>query len=409
MISTQKDKDRVILVGVQTPDVSDFKFDNLMEEMTRLTDTAGGDLVASLSQKLKHTDNRTMVGSGKLAELKALVEKKEASLLIFLNALSPSVNQRIEEEVGLRVIDRVQLILDIFAMRALSQAGQLQVELAQYNYLLPRMMGQGKSLSRLGGGIGSRGPGETKLETDRRHIRRRINKIEKELTELGHHRERTRDRRRSGREFNIGFVGYTNAGKSTLLQALTESRTYVQDQLFATLDPLTRRMTIKGHDRFTLTDTVGFIEELPTELIHAFKSTLEEIKDVDLLIHVVDAAHPGRLMHEETVQNLLKDLKMDTIPTLVVYNKKDRLQETFVPTLQPHCLMSAYSPRDLAKLKQRIWQACIELAEEFTVEILPEESDLLSLYYRNTLVESLVFDEDKQIYRIHGYRNTSEK
>lgn len=410
MIETEVSPDRVILVGVQTDELGEDKFNYLMEEMVRLTETAGGEIVGEVTQKLPRPNNKTVIGKGKLEALAAQVELEEANLVIFLNSMSPNVNRTIEEELGVRVIDRVQLILDIFAMRAKSSAGKLQVELAQYEYLLPRITGQGTSLSRLGGGIGTRGPGETKLETDRRHIRSRIGRIKKELKQLKAHRERTRERRQSGRDFNIGFVGYTNAGKSTLLEGLTDSKTYVQDQLFATLDPLTRKMTIRGHNTFTLTDTVGFIEELPTELIYAFKSTLEEIRDVDLLVHVVDASHPARDMHEDTVMNLLRELKMDKIPMLVVYNKKDRLnKDLFTPTLHPSILISAYSNSDLHRLKELIWQSCIELAESYTVSVQPEESDLLALYHQKTLVESLEFDEVKECYIVKGYRRTNHK
>lgn len=314
------------------------------------------------------------------------------------------MNQNIENTLNCRVIDRVQLILDIFAQRARSKAGKLQVELAQYEYLLPRIVGQGTSLSRLGGGIGTRGPGETQLETDRRVIRNRINNIKKELQELEDHRERTRIRRQSGREYNIGLTGYTNAGKSTILNRLTDSESYVQDKLFATLDPLTRKLTINGHDAFTITDTVGFIDDLPTELIYAFKSTLEEIRYVDVLIHVIDASHPARLMHEETVMQLLKELDMDNIPILIVYNKIDKVEGHFEPTLTPNVTISALSNQGIEELKQAIWDICIGNSEYFQVEIQPDEAELLALYRQKTLIESIEFNEEYQFYVLSGYR-----
>lgn len=405
MIEVESSPERVMLVGVQTQKYSDEHFASLMKELSSLTETAGGNPVKMMTQKLTRLDNRTAVGSGKLEEIKAQIEIEEIDLVIFFNGLTPSMNRHIEEGLEVRVIDRVQLILDIFALRANSREGKLQVELAQYEFLLPRMHGQGKYLSRLGGGIGTRGPGETKLETDRRHIRSLINSIKKELENLEDHRERTRIRRQSGREFNLGLVGYTNAGKSTILSKLTETETYIQDQLFATLDPLTRKLTINGQTAFTLTDTVGFIEELPTQLVQAFKSTLEEMRYVDLLVHVVDASSPSKDRHEQTVLSLLKDLEMEHIPVLTIYNKADKIEDgSFEPTLFPNILVSAYDDDDLDRLRQKIWELSLENSEKFTVEIQPEESELLALYRQKTLIESIDFNEEHQFYILTGYR-----
>lgn len=405
MIEVESSPERVMLVGVQTQKYSDEHFASLMKELSSLTETAGGEPIKMMTQKLTRLDNRTAVGSGKLEEIKVQIEIEEIDLVIFFNGLTPSMNRHIEEGLEVRVIDRVQLILDIFALRANSREGKLQVELAQYEFLLPRMHGQGKYLSRLGGGIGTRGPGETKLETDRRHIRSLINSIKKELENLEDHRERTRIRRQSGREFNLGLVGYTNAGKSTILSKLTETETYIQDQLFATLDPLTRKLTINGQTAFTLTDTVGFIEELPTQLVQAFKSTLEEMRYVDLLVHVVDASSPSKDRHEQTVLSILKDLEMEHIPVLTIYNKADKIEDgSFEPTLFPNILVSAYNDEDLDRLKQKIWELSLENSEKFTVEIQPEESELLALYRQKTLIESIDFNEEHQFYILTGYR-----
>lgn len=405
MIEVESSPERVMLVGVQTQKYSDEHFASLMKELSSLTETAGGEPVKIMTQKLTRLDSRTAVGSGKLEEIKAQIEVEEIDLVIFFNELTPSMNRHIEEGFEVRVIDRVQLILDIFALRANSREGKLQVELAQYDFLLPRMHGQGKYLSRLGGGIGTRGPGETKLETDRRHIRSLINSIKKELENLEEHRERTRIRRQSGREFNLGLVGYTNAGKSTILSKLTETETYIQDQLFATLDPLTRKLTINGQTAFTLTDTVGFIEELPTELVQAFKSTLEEMRYVDLLVHVVDASSPSKDRHEQTVLSILKDLEMEHIPVLTIYNKADKIEDgSFEATLFPNILVSAYNEADLERLKQKIWEISLDNSEKFTVEIQPEESELLALYRQKTLIESIDFNEEHQFYILTGYR-----
>ena len=409
MIEIESRPERVLLIGVQTENETDDKFATLMTELASLTETAGGTPVKVVTQKLSRQDGRTSVGSGKLEEICQIVEMEAIELIVSLNPLSPSVNRHIEEATEVRVIDRIQLILDIFALRAKSHEGKLQVELAQYEYLLPRIYGQGKHLSRLGGGIGTRGPGETKLESDRRHIRNLMQTIKKELAQLAEHRERTRLRRQSGKEFNIGLVGYTNAGKSTLLTKLTLSDTYVKDQLFATLDPLTRQMNIHGHDAFTLTDTVGFIEDLPTALIHAFKSTLEEMRYVDLLLHVVDASNPAHQMHEQTVLKLLNELDMAYIPMLTVYNKSDCVEGSVEPTLFPNIVISAQDASDIERLKDKIWTVVLEHAESFTVEIQPEESDLLALYRQKTLVESVDFDEDKQHYILKGHRRKLEE
>ncbi|MDO4432268.1 MAG: GTPase HflX [Aerococcaceae bacterium] len=404
MIETEQQAERVLLMGVQTEHYSDDKFATLMTEMVELTYTAGGVPIRTITQKLKRLDSKTAVGSGKLLEIAEVVDQENITLVISMNALSPSVNRHIEEAVGVRVIDRIQLILDIFALRAKSKEGKLQVELAQYDYLLPRIQGQGKHLSRLGAGIGTRGPGETKLESDRRHIRTLMQTIKKELAHLGEHRERTRLRRQTGKEFNIGLVGYTNAGKSTLLTRLTLSDTYVKDQLFATLDPLTRQLSIHGHDAFTLTDTVGFIEELPTQLIHAFKSTLEEMRYMDLLLHVVDSANPARAMHEQTVVTLLKELNMENIPVLTVYNKADLVAGLIEPTLFPNCVISAQNDVDIERLKDAIWQEILKQTHAYHETILPHEAQKLAHYRQQTLVESITFDEEKQVYYVKGYQ-----
>ncbi|MHA3225810.1 GTPase HflX [Globicatella sulfidifaciens] len=409
MIEIEQRPEKVLIFGVQTENYSDEKFQVLMKEMKSLTETAGGIPTVEMTQKLPRLNSRSAVGSGKLSEIKDAVNKEEIDLVISMNALTPSTNRYIEDQLGVRVIDRIQLILDIFAMRAKSREGKLQVELAQYDYLLPRLQGRRDYLSRLGGGIGTRGPGETKLETDRRHIRTMMSQIKKELAKLSDHRELTRSRRRSGSEFNIGLVGYTNAGKSTILRELTESDTYVEDQLFATLDPITRKLTINGHEGFTLTDTVGFIEELPTTLIQAFKSTLEEMRYVDLLLHVVDASSADRMMHEQTVYNLIKDLEMDHLPILTVYNKKDKIEGNFEPTLFPYVTISALEKDGVEALKQKIWAEIVRASEKFEVEVDPQEADLLALYRQKTLIESLEFDEENQVYILKGFRRSDKE
>ncbi|EHR37732.1 GTPase HflX [Facklamia languida] len=404
MIEVDAGVERVMIVGVQTDRYEEDQFEEMMQEMVDLAQTAQGKVVCQVRQKLPHLDHRYAVGPGKLEEIKLALDHHRIDLVIFFNPLSPSMNRSIETVLQVRVIDRVQLILDIFALRAKSMEGQLQVSLAQYEYLLPRITGQGKMLSRLGGGIGTRGPGETQLESDRRHIRSQITHIKRSLDDVANHRERTRSKRQRSREFNIGLVGYTNAGKSTIMHQLTGTDTYVQDQLFATLDPLTRQFSINGHPVFTLTDTVGFIEELPTELIEAFKSTLEEIRYLDLLLHVVDASNPAHTMHEETVLRILRDLEVDHLPILTVYNKSDCLNQPFNPTISPNVLISAKNDQDMERLKEAIWRMCLEEAEEYSVRIRPEDADRIAIYQQRTLVTSLEFNEEENYYQVSGFR-----
>ncbi|KAF1303976.1 GTPase HflX [Enterococcus sp. JM9B] len=395
-------EERVILVGVETEETWK-NFDESMTELKSLTKTAHGEVVFSLIQKRPQVDRQTVIGKGKLQELKNLVDAHEADLIIFNHELTPRQSQLIGEEIGLPVIDRVQLILDIFALRARSKEGKLQVELAQLDYLLPRLVGQGKSLSRLGGGIGTRGPGETKLETDRRHIRNKITVIKRELKQVEAHRERTRQKRKAGQTIQIGLLGYTNAGKSTILNVLTQAETYEQDQLFATLDPLTKKWRLPEGLEVTLTDTVGFIQDLPTQLIDAFHSTLEESQSMDLLLHVVDASAEDRLQQEQTVIKLLKELNLEQLPLLTVYNKADQLSEDFVPTLFPNVLISAKSSRGKTDLTDAVKLQLMEILTPYTVALGQEEGNLLSRTKRETLVLKEDFDEKMQKYVVKGF------
>lgn len=404
MYDTNIQVDRVLIVAVETPDIDSELLNTILEEMESLVTTAGGQVCGCIRQKLRQVDKRSLVGEGKLLEIEDYIVANDVNLLVTYNPLTPNMHQYLTNRFDIRLIDRVQLILDIFAMRARSREGKLQVELAQYKYLLPRMVGRGKSMSRLGGGIGSRGPGETQLETDRRHIRRLMRSIEKDLKEVEDNRDRTRHRRLEGSEFNVGLVGYTNAGKSTLLSQLTGQETYVENLLFATLDPLTRKLSIRGQDAFTLTDTVGFIEALPQQLIQTFKSTLEEIRQVDMLLHVVDVSDPAHLMHEEAVMSLLKDLEMDEIPILTLYNKKDQLKNThFSPTLFPHLIISAHDETDIERVKEGIWQEAVRQGQELEVRIPADQADDLYHLKKVDLVESIDFDEDRDYYVVHGY------
>ena len=401
---THKAMDRVLIVAVQTPEMADKNMSVLLNEMKDLVKAAGGEVLASVQQNLPHVDGRTLVGSGKLEEIQAQIEVEDIDLVVTYNQLSPRVNQNLSQNLGVNVIDRIQLILDIFALRARSREGKLQVELAQYNYLLPRIIGQGQAMSRLGAGIGTRGPGETKLETDRRHIRQRMLTIKRELAKVESKRQQTRQRRRQGKEFNLGLVGYTNAGKSTLLSQLTETETFIKDQVFATLDPLTRKLSLRGNDRFTITDTVGFIEDLPQELVQSFKSTLEEIRDVDLLLHVVDGSDPARVYHEQTVVDLLRELDMLDIPTLTVYNKKDQMPSDFQATLFPNVILSALDLSDIKALKEEIWRQSMKLAQAFETYIDADQAQQIYALKQEAFVESVDFDSDRNQYKVKGYR-----
>jgi GTP-binding protein HflX len=395
--------EKVILVGCNTTD-DELRFEYSMTELESLTETAKGKVVGVLTQKRERVHPSTYIGKGKAAELSALEKELEADLIIFNEELSPSQVRNLAQDIKARIIDRTQLILDIFAQRAKSKEGKLQVELAQLQYLLPRLGGQGTQLSRLGAGIGTRGPGETQLETDRRHIRRRIDDIKTQLSVIVHHRDRYRERRKKNKVFQIALVGYTNAGKSTLFNRLTEADSLEENQLFATLDPLTRKMILPSGYGTLLTDTVGFIQDLPTTLIAAFRSTLEEVKEADLLLHVVDMSNPDYFQHEQTVQKLLEDLDTHHIPQLTVYNKKDLKHPDFVPTAKTETvLISAFEKEDLLHLKQKIEQLVLTVMSYYHVEVPSTEGKLLSQLKNDTILRELSFDEDGQVYVCKGY------
>ncbi|HCU82882.1 MAG TPA: GTPase HflX [Enterococcus sp.] len=402
-------KEKVIIVGVETEQNQRY-FTESMAELSKLTNTASGEVVFTLTQKRPQVDRQTIIGKGKLQELIQQADAHEADLIIFNHEMTPRQSQLVSEAVGIPIIDRVQLILDIFAMRARSKEGKLQVELAQLEYLLPRLAGQGKSLSRLGGGIGTRGPGETKLETDRRHIRNKILGVKRELKAVEAHRARNRQKRQSSEIFQIGLIGYTNAGKSTILNLLTQADTYSKDQLFATLDPLTKKWRFAEGFEITVTDTVGFIQDLPTQLIDAFHSTLEESQSMDLLLHVVDASSPDRILQEQTVLQLMAELKMEEMPVLTVYNKADQIEPAlFTPSLFPNVLISAQSTDGKEKLVQAIKQQLLELMVPYTLFVPSQDGQTLSALRRQTLVLKEHFVEEKNGYEVKGFAKTTSK
>lgn len=396
-------KERVILIGVETAENYQI-FDESMEELGNLVETAGGEVISVLTQKLLRIDRKTIVGKGKMEELQELVDNEQADLVIFNHELTPGQIHTISLLIAVPIIDRVQLIMDIFALRARSKEGKLQVELAQLNYLLPRLGGQGKQLSRLGGGIGTRGPGETKLETDRRHVRDKITKVKQDIKKITAHRERNRKNRQQTELFQIGLIGYTNAGKSTILNLLTNANTYAENQLFATLDPLTKKWQLPQGLVVTLTDTVGFIQELPTQLIEAFQSTLEESNEMDLLLHVVNASSENRLEQEKTVNHLLHELHLDKLPILTIYNKMDQVnQQTFQPIHFPNVQLSAIQVNSKAILTEAIVGQIKKELSPYCYRIPAEQGKLLNKLKQQTLVVSEEYNEIENCYYLNGF------
>ncbi|MEH2223975.1 GTPase HflX [Nostoc sp.] len=357
------DHDRVLIVGLMTSEVTPLQFQDTLVELARLVDTAGGDVLQTIQQKRSRVHPQTVVGEGKVQEIALTAQTLGVNLVVFDRDLSPSQVRNLEMQIGIRVVDRTEVILDIFAQRAQSRAGKLQVELAQLEYMQPRLAGRGRTMSRLGGGIGTRGPGETKLETERRAIGQRISRLQKEVTQLQAHRSRLRQRRQHREVPSVALVGYTNAGKSTLLNALTNAEVYTADQLFATLDPTTRRLVIpygetNEHQEILITDTVGFIHELPASLMDAFRATLEEVTEADALLHLVDLSHPAWLRHIRSVREILAQMPITPGPALVIFNKIDQANsETLALAREEFPLavfISASQRLGLETLRQRL-------------------------------------------------------
>ena len=356
--STADDEERAILAGVERTSHTLWSIEESMAELERLADTAGAVIVGHFTQRKEKPDAALFLGKGKVSEIAMEIQNTDATLLILDDELTPSQQHNLEQILGIKVIDRTALILDIFAQRARSREGKLQVELAQLKYNLPRLGGQGLVLSRLGGGIGTRGPGETKLEVDRRRIYTKIHDIERQIEGLRKNRGLHRTRRKESRIPLVALVGYTNAGKSTLLNKLTDSEVFAEDKLFATLDPTTRHLILPEKQEILLTDTVGFIQKLPHTLVTAFWATLEEVQEADLLLHVVDCSNENYEQQIEAVIEVLKELKAEDKPTLFVFNKADRiasphLREQMMHDREAICI-SAATGENLDELQQRI-------------------------------------------------------
>jgi GTP-binding protein HflX len=317
-------REKIVVVGLTTPPDDDEDTEHSLDELALLVDTAGADAVARVKQRRGAPEPATYIGTGKAEELRQLAEKVDADTVVFDDELTPAQQFNLEKILGRTALDRTAVILDIFAQNAHSQEGKAQVELAQLRYRLPRLRGKGSSLSQQAGGIGTRGPGETQLEVDRRRILRRIHKLEADLRQIARHRDNQRKARRRSRLANVAIVGYTNAGKSTLLNRLTESGVLVEDRLFATLDPTTRRLSLPGGEPVLLTDTVGFVRKLPHQLVEAFASTLDVVATADLLLHVVDASSVDPEQQITAVHDVLDEIGADEVTELLVFNKADR-------------------------------------------------------------------------------------
>ena len=374
MFENEEKPQRAILAAA---DCGEWDAEVSIDELEELARSAGAEVVAKVIQQRAEYDRATVIGRGKLEEIKQLAEAEEVDILIFDCELTAANIRNLEEATGLGVIDRTMLILDIFAARAQSRAGRLQVELAQYKYRLPRLEGMGKNLSRLGGGIGTRGPGESKLESDRRHIRRRIETLERKLEELSANRELIRSRRKKDGIVTAAIVGYTNAGKSTLLNRLTNAGVLSEDKLFATLDPTARALELPDGRSIMLVDTVGFVRRLPHHLVEAFKSTLEETVQADLLLNVCDISSGEADSQTEVTRTLLESLGADKIPMLNVLNKCDLL-EGARPICTSDCVMvSAKTGEGVDEMLEKISKMLAPTQIRMTVLIPYSEGGLL--------------------------------
>ena len=389
-------QERAVLVGL---DADCFRADQTatdetIEELEALLETAGGFCTGKILQHRHAPDPHSFIGEGKALEVKLLAEATEASMIIFDNELSPGNIRALEDITGVTVLDRSALILDIFAQRAKTKEGRLQVELAQYQYLLPRLSGMGKSLSRQGGGIGTRGPGETKLESDRRHIRERISRLQHELEQVRQVRSVQRERRMKNSVPVVAIVGYTNAGKSTLLNKLTGAGIPANNRLFDTLDTTSRQLTVSDNLDVVLTDTVGFIAKLPHHLVDAFRATLEELEYADLLLHVIDASDENREEHIAVVDKLITQLAKPGIPVLQCYNKADLVERTDIPVGDDVVAISAATGAGMEDLLQAIEKALGHARHHVVVRLPYSMGGMVETLHNNAQVKSVDYTAD---------------
>ncbi len=386
-------QERAVLVGL-APDGDEASLD----ELAALAQAAGAEAVGRVVQPRAKPDPATFVGRGKIDEIHNLAHVRNADAVILDDELSPGQLRNLEERLRVKVLDRTALILDIFALHARSGEGKAQVELAQLSYLLPRLRGWGEAMSRLGGGIGTRGPGETKLEVDRQHIRRRIAKLRRDITDLG----RTRRVKRAGRERSglpqVALVGYTNAGKSTLMNALTGAETLVADQPFATLDPTTRRLTLTNGRRATLSDTVGFVRKLPHDLVEAFKSTLDEVTRAHLLLHVADASSPDLEEQVAAVRGVLAEIGATGLPEVLALNKWDQLghldRARILRRLSSGVPVSALRSEGIEQLLERVQETLPRPPIEVTLVVPFDRPEIVPWLYREAEIVSSSTDQD---------------
>ena len=392
---TEDKIDRAVLVGLNAGCLSreENASEASMEELAALLETAGGVCVGTVLQNKDTPDPRTFIGEGKVAEVKGLVQGTGATMVIFDNALSPSQQRVLSDELGVGVLDRSALILDIFAQRARTKEGRLQVELAQYQYLLPRLLGMWTHLERQEGAIGTRGPGETQLETDRRHIRRKISKLREELEQVRRVRATQRSRREKNEVPVVAIVGYTNAGKSTLLNTLTCSDIPANNRLFDTLDTTTRTLEISDTCTVLISDTVGFISKLPHHLVEAFKATLEELSFADLLLHVIDSSNPEWREQAAVVESLIYELGASETPRIDVFNKCDRYHGDILPHGEDIVTVSAKTGEGLDRLRSMIGDRLDAGAHRVTLSLPYDKGGLLDTLYKEAKVESVEYGE----------------
>ena len=401
MAETQEVRDKVVLVGLNSPVLKkeENADEETMEELSALVETAGGETVGIVLQNRPSPDPRTFIGEGKVAEVQLYCENTGATMVIFDNDLSPSQMRVLTELLGVQVLDRCGLILDIFAQRAKTKEGRLQVELAQYQYLLPRLTGMWTHLERQAGTsgkgpIGSKGPGETQLETDRRHIRRKIDKLRDDLEEVRRVRSTQRQRRQKNEIPVVAIVGYTNAGKSTLLNHLTGAGIPANDRLFDTLDTTSRLLTVSDTLDVVISDTVGFIRKLPHQLVEAFKATLEELEYADLLLHVIDVSNPEWQQQAAVVENLIRELGAGEIPRIDVFNKSDRLPAgEIMPHGEDICSISARTGEGVDKLLEMIASRLDSGSRRVELHIPYDKGGLLDQLYREAKVENVEYGE----------------
>lgn len=416
MEKTEEIRDRVVLVGLSSPVLKkeENADEGTMEELSALVETAGAETIGVVLQNRPSPDPRTFIGEGKVEEVRDFCRANGATMVIFDNDLSPSQMRVLTESLGVQVLDRCGLILDIFAQRARTREGRLQVELAQYQYLLPRLTGMWTHLERQAGTsgkgpIGSKGPGETQLETDRRHIHRKIDKLREDLEDVRRVRNTQRQRRQKNEIPVVAIVGYTNAGKSTLLNRLTDAGIPANNRLFDTLDTTSRLLTVSDTLDVVLSDTVGFIRKLPHQLVEAFKATLEELEYADLLLHVVDVSNPEWKQQAQVVDNLIQELGAGELPRIEVYNKSDRVP---VGEILPHgediCAISAKTGEGVDRLLEMIDKRLDKGTRRVVLHLPYDKGGLLDMLYREAKVESVEYGQTIDVTAVCGPRTLGQ-